>query len=59
MRKTARAIRNFNPITSLFDTNSYYNSPIKNMVEDILEKDSSDSYFIQINDFISYIIKYI
>lgn len=56
MRKTARAIRNFNPITSMFDNNSYYNSPIKNMVEDILEKDSADSYFIQVSDFVSYIV---
>ena len=26
------------------------------MVEDILEKDSSDSYFIQVSDFVSYIV---
>ena len=31
MRKTARAIRNFNPITSLYSSN-YYNVPIKNMI---------------------------
>lgn len=54
MRKTAREIRNFNPITSHYTT--YYNSPIKNLIEDILEKDSADSYFIQISDFISYVI---
>ncbi len=54
MRKTARAIRNFNPITSHY--HDYYNNPVKNLIEDILEKDSLDSYFIQISDFISYII---
>ena len=54
MRRTARAIRNFNPITSHYDL--YYNAPIKNLIEDILEKDSVDSYFIQISDFISYVI---
>ena len=55
MKKTARSIRNFNPITSNFDI-SYYNSPINNMIEDILEKDSTESYFIQISDFVSYIV---
>lgn len=54
MRKTARAIRNFNPITSHYT--NYYNVPVKNLIEDILEKDSIDSYFIQISDFISYIV---
>lgn len=54
MKRTARAIRNFNPISSHFS--SYYNAPIKNLIEDILEKDSNDSYFIQISDFISYVI---
>lgn len=55
MKKTARAIRNFNPIISHFDS-TYYNNPIKNMIEDILEKDSKESYFIQVCDFISYVI---
>ena len=26
------------------------------MIEDILEKDSKESYFIQINDFVSYVV---
>lgn len=55
MRKTARAIRAFNPIHSMFDGNSY-NKPIKFMIEDIFEKDSKESYFIQICDFISYFV---
>lgn len=54
MRKTAREIRKFNPIISHY--NDYYNAPVKNLIEDILEKDSADSYFIQISDFISYVI---
>lgn len=56
MKKTARAIKNYNPISSIFDSELYYNAPIKNMIEDILEKDSKESYFIQISDFVSYVI---
>lgn len=54
MRKTARAIRAFNPIHSQFG--GFINQPIKNMTEDILEKNSKESYFIQICDFISYFV---
>lgn len=57
MRKTARAIRAFNPIHSKYDL-SYSNVPIKNLIEDILEKDSEESYFIQICDFISCFVHY-
>lgn len=53
MNRAARKIRSFNPIPSMFGED-YRNQPIKNMVEDILEKDSQESYFIQICDFISY-----
>ena len=53
MTKTARKIRAYNPIPSMFGE-AYRNQPIKNMIEDILEKDSSESYFIQAADFISY-----
>jgi len=53
MNRTARKIRAFNPIPSMFGV-EYRNQPIKNMVEDILEKDSYESYFIQVCDFISY-----
>lgn len=53
MRKTARGIRAYNPIHSKFST-QIKNQPIKNLIEDILEKDSKESYFIQICDFISY-----
>lgn len=55
MRRTARAIRAFNPIQSKY-TYSYTNQPIKNLIEDILEKDSEESYFIQVCDFVSYIV---
>lgn len=54
MRKTARAIRAYNPIQSQFG--GYINKPIKNMIEDVLEKDSEESYFIQICDFVSYFV---
>ncbi len=53
MRKTARSICVFNPIQSKFSLDSF-NAPIKNMIEDILEKDSKESSFIQVCDFISY-----
>ena len=52
MRKTARAIRAYNPIQSQFG--GYINKPIKYLIEDIMEKDSKESYFIQICDFISF-----
>lgn len=55
MRKTARAIRAYNPIQSKY----YYtfkNQPIAGLIEDIMEKDSNESYFIQICDFISYFV---
>lgn len=54
MRKTARAIRAYNPIQSQFG--GYINKPIKNLIEDILDKDSKESHFIQICDFISYFV---
>ena len=55
MRETARKIRKFNPIPSRFSLEQK-NQPVTNIVEDILEKDSKDSYFIQICDFISYFV---
>ncbi|MFR8171147.1 MAG: DUF3800 domain-containing protein [Marvinbryantia sp.] len=54
MRKTARAIRAYNPIQSQFG--GYINKPIKYLIEDIMEKDSKESYFIQICDFISFFV---
>jgi hypothetical protein len=55
MRKTARAIRAYNPIHSKYSFD-YLNKPICNLIEDILEKDSKESYFIQIADFVSYFV---
>ena len=55
MRSTARAIRAFNPIQSKYSY-EYTNQPINNLIEDILEKDSSESYFIQACDLISYMV---
>lgn len=53
MRRTARAMQVYNPIQSHFNNESF-NQPIKNMIEDILDKDSKESVFIQVCDFISY-----
>ena len=58
MRKTARAIRAFNPIQSKY-LPGFVNHPISNMIEDIMEKNSSESYFIQICDFVSFFYIYI
>ena len=52
MRKTAREIRAYNPIQSHFG--GYQNVPIKGLVEDIMSKESTESFFIQICDFISF-----
>ncbi|MCD7791571.1 MAG: DUF3800 domain-containing protein [Bacteroides thetaiotaomicron] len=55
MRTTAREIRAYNPIPSKYSYD-YTNQPVRNLIEDILEKDSRESYFIQICDFVSYIV---
>ena len=55
MRKTARAIRAYNPIQSKYSY-TFKNQPISGLIEDIMEKDSKESYFIQICDFISYFV---
>ena len=52
MRKIARAIRSYNPIHSIFG--GYNNKPIVGLIEDIMPKESSESYFIQTCDFISF-----
>lgn len=55
MRKTARMIRAYNPIRSKY-SKGYVNQPVKNLIEDILEKDSKESYFIQLCDMVSYFV---
>jgi hypothetical protein len=55
MRKIARAIRAYNPIQSKYSY-GFSNQPISGLIEDILEKDSKESYFIQISDLISYFV---
>lgn len=54
MRTTARAIRAYNPIPSKYS--GKINKPINYLIEDIMEKDSKESYFIQICDFVSYFV---
>lgn len=55
MRSTARAIRAYNPIQSKF-TYKMVNQPVVNLIEDILEKNSKESHFIQICDFVSFFV---
>ncbi len=45
----------YNPIQSKYSY-TFKNQPISGLIEDILEKDSEESYFIQICDFISYFV---
>lgn len=52
MRKTARAIRAYNPVQSHFG--GIQNIPIKGLIEDVLAKESDESYFIQLCDFVSF-----
>ena len=51
MQMTARKIRSSSFIPS--DFNLITDIPIRNLIEDIFEKDSRESYFVQICDFIS------
>lgn len=55
MRYTARRLHKFNMI-KLCNSGITENKVIKKNVEDILAKDSEQSYFIQIADMISYIV---
>lgn len=55
MRATVRAMQKINFIPSKFKTKPIRRE-IKNLIEDVLPKKSSESYFIQIADMISFII---
>jgi hypothetical protein len=55
MRKTTRAIQKINFIPSLYNYSSY-RQEIKNLIEDPLPKASSESYFIQLADMLSFVI---
>ncbi len=54
MRKTARKMQIYNPIHSM--SLDFGNKPITGLVEDVLAKESKESYFIQISDMVSYIV---
>lgn len=54
MRRTAREIRAYNPIQSHYG--GFHNAPIQGIIEDIMSKESKESYFIQICDFISFFV---
>jgi hypothetical protein len=54
MRRTSRKIQRYNPIPSKFGS-IHYREEIEHMVEDILGKDSRESYLLQMADSISYI----
>lgn len=53
MRQIARKIQKINYVPSLYSKSNYRNE-IKRLIEDPLPKNSGESYFIQIVDFISY-----
>lgn len=54
MRRTAREIKAYNPIQSHYG--GFHNAPIQGMIEDIMSKESKESYFIQLCDFISFFV---
>ncbi len=55
MRKTSRRMQIINPIPSKY-YNSCYRNEIQRLIEDPLPKQSSESHFIQIADFVSFFI---
>ena len=55
MRSVARRVQRFNYIPSLFGSDSYRRE-IRSLLEDPLPKDSEQSYFIQVSDFVAYIV---
>jgi len=55
MRNIARKIQKFNFIPSKYNATTYRDE-IKLLIEDPLPKNSSQSYFIQISDFVSYFV---
>lgn len=55
MRKTTRKIQRINIIPSQFTAQSY-RKEIELLIEDPLEKKSSESYLIQISDMVAYIV---
>ena len=55
MRQTTRAIQQINYIPSMYSQSSY-RKEIKNLIEDPLPKPSSESYFIQLADMLSFVI---
>jgi len=55
MRQTARKIQRINYVPSLYSKRGYRNE-IKGLIEDPLPKNSKESYYIQVADFISFFL---
>ena len=56
MRKTARKVQRINYIPSLLQSGTHYRRDIKLLIEDPLPKESSQSYFVQASDLISFVV---
>jgi hypothetical protein len=56
MRKTARRLQRFNVVPSMYPGQGPITRTIQGMIEDPLEKNSRESYFIQMSDLVSYLV---
>lgn len=55
MRKTSRRVQRLNFIPSKYHPGTYRRD-VRSLIEDPLPKESSESYFIQISDLVSYVV---
>ena len=56
LRNLLRKMRVYNPVQSRYSTKAY-NARITKVIEDIVHRQSSTSYFIQTVDIIAYLLK--
>lgn len=57
IRTLLKKMRIYNPVQS-HDSGKFYNAKITHVIEDIMHRNSTDSYFIQTVDVIAYLLKH-